>query len=237
MKNTANAEYGVMPSTGITRKLAASQRRKMFDAFTAFRGEGATDTILNVRMAASPLFDGTDHLLEWSDPQTAARITSWEIAPQERGAARPQPHLASLKPGQQPASVRLPFSDGQFDWVYCNETIERVGGFERQVELVKELNRVARKGVFVTTSNRRHPIEFNTGLPLLHMLPDAWWRRILKWTGKGALASESALNLVDSGVLYRLASLLPGKPAHDVGHKRIMGIKAHFFLMLQKAAR
>jgi SAM-dependent methyltransferase len=221
LKNTANAEYSTLPSTSFIKKLAASQRRKMFDAFTAFRGDSVADTILNVRMAPSPQFEGESHLLEWSDAQTAARITSWEIAPPVRGAG----------------SFRLPFSDGQFDWVYCNEAIERAGGFDRQLELVKELNRVARKGVFVTTSNRRHPIEFNTGMPLLHMLPDAWWRRILKLTGKEALASESAFNPVDSGVLYRIASLLPGKPAHDVGHKRIMGIKAHFFLMLEKQAR
>lgn len=234
MKNSINADYSVMPAGGFIDKLLTSQRRKMFDAFKAFRQSEADGTVLNVGMLQTRLFDNTNYLLAWSDPQDRARITSYEIEPPYGAMARPAPHARASKRHQQAGGIHLPFADGEFDWVFGNEIIEHAGSFERQYALLKELTRVSRKGVFVTTSNRWHPIEFNTAVPFIHWLPDAWWRRILKISGKGAWASESVLNLLDSSDLYKLASLMPGKLKHDVGHKRMFGIKAHFFLMVHK---
>ncbi|HJV52886.1 MAG TPA: methyltransferase domain-containing protein [Noviherbaspirillum sp.] len=231
MKNTANAEAGVIAGDGFIDRLLTSQRRKLFDAFTVFIQGDAGDTVLNVGMMPSPQFDAVNYLEEWSSPQDRQRITSYEIAPPDY-----QGRLSARERQRQVDGLRLPFADGEFDWVFCDETIERVGSFERQYGLLKELARVARRGVFVTTSNRRHPLEFNTGLPLLHWLPGYWWRRSLKMLGKHAWAPRSALNLLDAQALYKLASLLPGKPKHDVGHKRVFGIKAHFFLMVEKNA-
>ena len=168
----------------------------------------------------TPPFGNTDYLSAWSDPQAKIHITACEM----------EPPVA----GRKTQDTRLAYGDGAFDWVFCNEVLEHAGPAERQYALVHELYRVARKGVFLTTANRRHPLEFKTGIPLLHRLPDAWWRRLLKWIGKSEWASESMLNLLDASALYRIASLLPGKPEHDVGHKRVFGIKAHFFLMIQK---
>ncbi|GIZ51861.1 methyltransferase domain-containing protein [Noviherbaspirillum aridicola] len=227
MKNAVEAGIGEA-SGGWLERMVAGQRRRLFDAFQSWRGD-ADDRMLSVGIMPTTLFDKPDYLVQWSDPARRARITSYDVEPPRlgRGAMPPEPAK----------EVRLPFADGEFDWVFCNEVIEHVGPFERQLALVKELYRVARKGVFVTTPNRRHPIEFHTGLPLIHLLPPAAWRRLLRLTGKGAWASEAVLNPLDSGALYRFADLLPGKPAHDVGHKRIWGVKAHFFLMLEKAAR
>ncbi|HEX7635567.1 MAG TPA: methyltransferase domain-containing protein [Noviherbaspirillum sp.] len=194
-----------------------------------FRQGGGSDIILNVGMMPTPLFDSTNYLAEWSLPEDRLRITSYEIAPSHY-----QPRTAAKEQHRQVDGLLLPFADGEFDWVFCNEVIERVGSFERQYGLLKELARVSRKGVFVATPNRLHPLEFNTGLPLIHWLPAPWWRRMLKCLGKSAWASESALNLLDAKELYKLASLLPGKVKHDVGHKRVFGIKAHFFLMIEK---
>lgn len=229
MKNTVNADYSAVPGGGIIDKLLSSQRRKLFDAFTVFRQGGSDDTILNVGMMPTPLSDSTNYLDEWSSPQDKFRITSYEIA-----SLNYQARMTAKERQRHVDGLRLPFADGAFDWVFCNEVIERVGSFERQYALLQELTRVSRRGVFATTSNRRHPIEFNTGLPLIHWLPDYWWRRTLKWLGRRAWASESALNLLDANALYKLASLLPGKPKHDVGHKRVFGIKAHLFLMIEK---
>ena len=50
--------------------------------------------------------------------------------------------------------------------------IEHVGGRDRQRQLVSEAIRVGRR-VFITTPNRRFPIEVHTRLPLVHWLPDA----------------------------------------------------------------
>jgi Methyltransferase domain len=225
MKNAIGAGIGRAAPGGWLERMLTGQRRRLFDAFQACDG-AAGGRVLSVGMKPTSLFDKPDYLADWSAPEQRPRITSWLVdAPRVgRGAM----------PAEPAREVRLPFGDGEFDWVFCNEVIEHAGSFERQLALVKELYRVARKGVFLTTPNRRHPLEFHTGLPLIHRLPPAWWRRLLRLSGKGGWASEAVLNPLDSATLYRFASLLPGKPEHDVGHKRLWGIKAHFFLMLHR---
>jgi hypothetical protein len=216
LKSAINADSRLLPARGLISKLRSSQRRRLLDAFAAFRKDAASDTVLDVGIMPIPLFDTKEYLSAWTASADRGRISSYKIA----------------SPGS--TARRLPFGDCQFDWVFCAETIEHAGSYAQQVSLVKELTRVARKGVFLTTSNRRHPIEFNTVLPFIHWLPDTLWRRVLIWLGKGGWASESVLNLLDSRALYRIASELPGQPLSDVGHKRVWGLKAHFFLMVEK---
>ncbi|MEC4723228.1 class I SAM-dependent methyltransferase [Noviherbaspirillum sp. CPCC 100848] len=222
MKQAINAQYHPTPGGAFVDKILASQRRKLFDAFLHFKQGNASDTTLNVGMMPGPVFEKPDLLDAWCDQKERSRILSYQIEPPSGGT---------------PAELQLPFSDGAFDWVFCNEVIEHVGGSERQFALVKELFRIARKGVFVSTSNRKHPIEFNTGLPLLHLLPQGVWQRLLRMGGKRHWTSPGVLNLIDAPALYRFAEKLPGSPQHDVGHKRVFGAKAHFFLMVNKAAR
>lgn len=234
MRERVDSVHRAMAHAGFAERLRTSQRRRIFDAFQAFRGNRSDDTMLCVGMNATPLFDNTNCLWEWSSPQERARIACHEIACARRVPARPYVHPDALERTRQPDVLRLPYRDGEFDWTFCNEIIERMGTLERQYALVRELTRVSRKGVFLATTNRWHPFEFNTALPFLHWLPDAWWRRMLRWMGKGQWAAEHCFRLVDSKTLYKLASLLPGKPKNDVGHKRVFGIKAHFFLMVEK---
>lgn len=210
-------------SSGLVEKMLWRQRRALFDAFSAFRKEAADGTVLNMYMYPASPFTDSDYLGAWSTPDQAVHITPHEVRLSSGTRTRTTP-------------VRLPYADDRFDWVFCNEVIEHAGGPQRQMALIAELYRVARKGVFLTTPNRHHPIEFNSGRPLIHLLPAAWWRRMLRWSGKGEWAEEGMLNLLDAPALYRFADLLPGMPEHDVGHKRIFGIKAHFFLMIRKRA-
>jgi len=220
LKHAANPEYSSVPARGGIERILSSQRRKLFDAFAVFRQDAPEGTVLNLYMKPSTLFDNSDYLTAWSGLPDRMRITPCEM----------EPPAISLKA----PDTRLPYPDGAFDWVFCNEVIEHSGGTERQYALVAELYRVARRGVFLTTANRRHPIEFKSRLPFFHLLPDPAWRRLLKWFGKGKWASVGMLNPIDAPALYRFASLLPGKPEHDVGHKRVFGVKAHFFLMIRK---
>lgn len=220
MKNAIHADYCAVPPGGFTERILAAQRRRLFDAFMAFKQEAADDTVLTVGLAPNVLIDKPDYMLAWADAAQRARMTA---------------HAIDMPtPGSRQAEIRLPFADRAFDWVCCNEVIEHAGRTERQYALVKELYRVARKGVFVSTANRRHPLGFHTGLPLLQLLPENWWRRLLRWCGKGQWANPSMFNPLDAAALYRFASLLPGKPRHDVGHKRVGGVKAHFFLMITR---
>ena len=62
---------------------------------------------------------------------------------------------------------------------FSNAVIEHVGGRERQRQLVSEAIRVGRR-VFITTPNRRFPVEVHTRLPLVHWLPDAISHRRLR---------------------------------------------------------
>lgn len=219
MKHAIDVQ-GSQPSGGLIEGILSSQRRALFEAFAAFRKEAADGTVLNVCMQAGPVFGDSDYLGAWSEDKERAHQTLHALAP----------HVLRAGP------LRLPYADGRFDWVFCNEVIEYAGNAERQAALVAEMYRVARKGVFLTTSNRRHPLEFKTGRPLMHLLPAGLWRRLLRWSGKGYWAQDGMLNLIDALALYGFAARLPGAPAHDVGHKRVFGIKAHFFLMISKRA-
>ena len=90
------------------------------------------------------------------------------------------PHI----PYVQGDACALPFADGQFDVVFSNAVIEHVGGRERQRLLVSEALRVGRR-VFLTTPNRRFPLEVHTRLPLVHWLPDRLSHNVYDALGKG----------------------------------------------------
>jgi SAM-dependent methyltransferase len=98
----------------------------------------------------------------------------------------------------------LPFADGAFDVVFSNAVIEHVGGGERQRRFVSEALRVGRR-VFITTPNRRFPVEVHTRLPLVHWLPEPAAHAVY-----GAVGKEFAKDL---HLLSRreLASLFPGR--------------------------
>lgn len=76
------------------------------------------------------------------------------------------------------ATAGLPFSDGQFDLVYCSSVIEHVAPADR-ARFAAELRRVGR-GWFVQTPARSFPIEPHALLPFVHWLPRplrrAYWR-------------------------------------------------------------
>jgi SAM-dependent methyltransferase len=69
-------------------------------------------------------------------------------------------------------ALELPFADGEFDIAFSNAVIEHVGGPDSQRRFVREALRVGRRA-FITTPNRRFPIEVHTLLPVLHWLPDS----------------------------------------------------------------
>jgi len=98
----------------------------------------------------------------------------------------------------------LPFADGEFDLVFSNAVIEHVGGRDRQRRLVSEAIRVGRR-VFITTPNRRFPVEVHTRIPFVHWLPDALSHRVYRATGK-EYATDVHLLTRNS-----LESLFPGR--------------------------
>lgn len=81
-------------------------------------------------------------------------------------------------------ALSLPFGDGEFDVVFSNAVIEHVGGREEQRRFVSEALRVGRR-VFITTPNRRFPLEVHTRLPLVHWLPERLADASYDAVGKG----------------------------------------------------
>ena len=107
-------------------------------------------------------------------------------------------------PYVQGDACALPFEDGAFDIVFSNAVIEHVGDRERQRALVSEAIRVGRR-VFLTTPNRRFPVEVHTRLPLVHWLPDALSHPVYRVTG-----NEHATD-VDLLTRRSFESLFPGR--------------------------
>ncbi len=110
------------------------------------------------------------------------------------------PHIRYV----QGDACALPFEDGEFEIAFSNAVIEHVGGRERQRQLVSEAIRVGRR-VFITTPNRRFPVEVHTRLPLVHWLPDAISHRLYGVTG------QEVGNEIDLLTRGSFAELFPGR--------------------------
>lgn len=97
----------------------------------------------------------------------------------------------------------LPFSDGQFDVVFCSSVIEHVTGekhaaartfkkdgrkfkteaYEFQKRFASEIRRVGKR-YFVQTPARSFPVETHSWIPLIGMFPTHWqWQvmRLVNW--------------------------------------------------------
>ena len=106
-------------------------------------------------------------------------------------------------PYVQGDACALPFADRSFDVVFSNAVIEHVGDVERQRLFVAEALRVGRR-VFLTTPNRRFPIEVHTRLPLVHWLPEGAAGRAYDLAGKSWARENRLLGRSD------LRGLFPG---------------------------
>jgi ubiquinone/menaquinone biosynthesis C-methylase UbiE len=90
------------------------------------------------------------------------RITTLNLAPE---AASGTKHFV------QGDACDMPFPDRAYDWVFSNAVIEHVGGWPRQQKMAQEVQRVARKGYFITTPNWSFPVDPHCYLPCYHQLP------------------------------------------------------------------
>ena len=193
-----NCQYNVAAANSVPVKLAYYQRRKMYSRFLVSAVPSESDAIIDVGVTSDREYDHSNYFEAWYPYKS--RITAVGID----DAA----FIEAEFPGVKFVSAdgcSLPFDDNSFDFAHSSAVIEHVGSRERQIALVKEMWRVARKGIFVTTPNRWFPIEFHTLLPLLHWLPAKQFRRVLRRTGRGFFALEENLNLVSRNDLMAIA--------------------------------
>jgi hypothetical protein len=78
----------------------------------------------------------------------------------------------------------FPFKKNEFDIVHSNAVIEHVGSGKDQELFLKEMARVAKRGM-LTTPNRHFPIETHTRVPFLHWMGKKEFDKILVRIGKG----------------------------------------------------
>lgn len=235
MKRADDAEICPVPGADSTREVASPQRRRLLCGFQEFKESDPGGAVLEFAMTRNNAPNNSNFSLAWEKSDGSVQSISGRPGRSSDSIRLFDWDSGALAKNRLANQGGLPFAALAFDWIFCDAVIEHAGSAERQYLLLKELNRVARKGVYVTTSNRAHPWEFHTGLPLLHWLPEAWWRRVLKWIGKEPRASGSELNLLGSSDLQELASGLPGNPEFSIGHVRVLGFKAYFFVQIKKA--
>jgi hypothetical protein len=127
----------------------------------------------------------------------------------------------------------LPFENESFDYVYSHAVIEHVGNYENQITFIKELYRVSKSGLFITTPNRFHPIEFHTGLPLFHWLPSYIYFPIYKMLKKGYWADINSLNLISRSFLIKICRKC-GLRNYKIETEKFLGFTSNLVLIIFK---
>ena len=190
----------------IKRAAAAASlrsRRKKMQLFFELIQPTEETTVVDVGVADTPFGEGEgqalthnffEALYPWPERITAVGLHDGA------GFRRRYPAVRYV----QGDACALPFEDGAFDVVFSNAVIEHVGDRERQRVFVSEALRVGRRA-FITTPNRRFPLEVHTRLPLVHWLPGRLSHPLYRRAGKG-FATE--IHLLSRRTLV---SLFPGR--------------------------
>jgi SAM-dependent methyltransferase len=180
----------------ITTKFALRARRRMYDSFIEVMAPASTTTIVDIGVTPDRSTEDSNFLEKWYPYPAHITATSIEDAS----------YLESAHPGLhfvQTSGDRLPFADAQFDIAFSSAVIEHVGDRMRQRHFLAELLRVSKR-FFITTPDRRFPVELHTFLPLVHWLPQQQHQRVLRSLGMTTWAQTENLNLLDERAFRHL---------------------------------
>jgi hypothetical protein len=158
----------------VASRVSMRSRERKLQLFLDLLQPGPETTVIDVGVTDAPFGAGsTDNFFEALYPWPE-RITGVGRTELERFSAAFPKVRAVRADGRD-----LPFGNAEFDVGFSNAVVEHVaGGREGQRQFVHELCRVAQR-VFVTTPNRRFPIEVHTLLPFVHWLPKGPRERLL----------------------------------------------------------
>lgn len=194
-----NAQYNLAAPDSIPIKIAAYQRRKMFDVFLSATGIQRQDTVLDIGVTSDRTYSHSNYFeysYSYKDRITACGIDDAKF-------------LEEMYPGLRFVHAdgrNLPFADREFDYVHSSAVLEHVGDSEKQTAFLREAWRVTRKGLFVTTPNRWFPVEFHTVMPFAHWFPACIFRKLCRMRNMEFFASEDNLNLLSAAGLRWLAA-------------------------------
>jgi SAM-dependent methyltransferase len=158
----------------VASRVSMRSRERKLQLFLDLLQPGPETTVVDVGVTDAPFGAGsTDNFFEalYPWPEQVTGVGRTEL---DRFAASFPQVRAVRADGRD-----LPFADAEFDLGFSNAVVEHVaGGRDGQRQFVHELCRVARR-VFVTTPNRRFPLEVHTLLPFVHWLPKGPRERVL----------------------------------------------------------
>ena len=109
------------------------------------------------------------------------------------------------------------------DLVISNATIEHVGSFKNQIEMMSNILKLAKKIFIINTPYRYHPLDFHTKIPFLHWLPKKIHRKILKFIGLDFFSKEENLNLLSESDLKKIMKNF------NITDYKILKIKLFYF--------
>lgn len=203
---------------GFVSKVSLRMRQQMFAALMRLAQPTPATTVLDVGVTSDQREDSNffEKLYPYTDRVVAVGLEDAAFLEQQF------PGLRYVQSDGQ----HLPFADRSFDLVVSFAVIEHVGSRDRQRAFIQELCRVG-KTCCITTPNRWHPIEFHTVLPLLHWLPPAWFRQILRGLGKPFWAEEENLNLLSRS---ELLSLVPPTAQVQVRSFKFLGFVSNLLI-------
>jgi ubiquinone/menaquinone biosynthesis C-methylase UbiE len=85
---------------------------------------------------------------------------------------------------------RLPFANKSVDFIFSNAVIEHITKTERDL-LAQEIQRVCKKGFFISTPNYWFPVEPHYQIPFFQYIPETVKRFLLRWTSIGSVSRHS----------------------------------------------
>jgi hypothetical protein len=222
-----NAQYNVARPDSLPVRIAARARRRMYQHFLEHVAPGEDETILDVGVTSDQTYEASNYLEAWYPYKS--RITAVGLDDASFLEQR-YPGLTFRKADGR----ELPFPDGCFDVVHSSAVIEHVGSRDNQRRFIGELIRVAKRVVFFTTPNRWFPIEFHSLLPLVHWLPAAKFRSLLRGTRYDFFSYEDHLNLLSrNGVLHLCHEL--GQQGATCRSLRLMGLTSNLLVTIHIA--
>ena len=221
-----NEIYSLTKPGSLSSQITRHWRVKMFQAFMENMAPQSAHTILDVGATSDRSYDHSNYFEAWYPNPASVTATGIDDAS----------FLEDLFPGMRFVRAdgrKLPFEDRSFDFVHSSAVLEHVGSRAQQSDFLKELWRVARRGVFLTTPNRWFPVELHSVLPLVHWLPPHMFRAILRRLGHHDLSLEENLNLLTQRDLKDLAVRSALKNS-AIRHVSLFGWPTNLLLIARK---
>ena len=206
--------------------ISHKKRSEMFQLFMTDIAPSSHDKVIDIGVSPENDYSGSQNYFEKHYPH----LDNLTVASIE-DASNLEKIYKNVRFVRLEQDANFPFSDNEFDILFCSAVIEHVGNHEKQLAFLQEIARVSKK-VFLTTPNKYFPVEFHTFLPLLHWLPQQVHQRILNMLGMKFWGSLDNLNLLTKRKLLAMA----GKIDRNICVKsvKLFGITSNLVLIMKQ---